>query len=171
MLGKRAADKLNSFVFRFLRTFGIFRRIPHACFKFGTELVEKSESQLPQLLSQYLGTRFRSTAPVKQPFAGPWIIKVQLAPDATFMIAISRMKRSRDMWVLQITPGRIEGTGGRLALLRGRIPTEDSRELLPACREIQVFLTSTSGISAVRWFFQGFRTGVRTPDELLSGRA
>ena len=152
--------------------FPIFRKVPLACFKVGTELVAKPESQLAQLLSQYLGTRFRSTAPIKQPFGGPWIIKVQVAPDTTFMIALSRVRRERDMWLLQITPGRIEGdTGGLLAYLRGRIPTEDSRELLPACREIQVFLTSTPGISAVRWFFKGSRKAVRTPDELLSDQA
>jgi hypothetical protein len=149
--------------------FAIFRKIPQACFRVGTDLVGKSDSQLPQLLSQYLGIRFKSTAPVKQPFGGPWIIRVQVAPNTTFMIGLSRGQRERDMWLLQITPGRVEGdTGGLLAYLRGRIPKEDSQGLLPACREIQLFLTSTPDISAVRWFFKGSRKAVHTPDELLS---
>jgi hypothetical protein len=62
-----------------------------------------------------------------------------------------------------------------LGIIRGKRATDHSAQVLSICREIQVFLTSTSGISAVRWYFKNLRhvmkKAVATPDELPWGQA
>lgn len=53
--------------------------------------------------------------------------------------------------------------------LRGRKPISDVPALMLICREIHAMLTAISGVSAVRWYFEGFgsqTSAVATPDEL-----
>lgn len=79
---------------------------------------------------------------------------------------LDRSKHENDEWILLVGPSQ---TPGLLALLRGRKPVDYSPELVQVCGEIHTALTGISGITAVRWYFEGFHSqtaAVTTPDQL-----
>ena len=138
--------------------------MPRAAFKVEAEFLSDSDGQLPQKLSLHLNTRFKS-APAERMWLFPgWSIDLQIGLDP-FHVALKESKQWRDSWVLMVAPG---GRRGFLALMRG---ANISPELSQICREIHAFLTNTSGISEVRWYFTGSRIAVATPEELPWGQA
>jgi hypothetical protein len=79
---------------------------------------------------------------------------------------LDRSKYEDAEWVLLVGPSQ---TPGLVDLLRGRKPVDYSPELLRVCREIHTALTGIPGITAVRWYFEGFNSqtaAVATTDEL-----
>lgn len=140
--------------------------MPRAAFEVAADVVPGSDSQLPRMLSEHLRVQYRST-PAEKMFVPGW--GFDLTQDGvTLTIAVKKSNRLKNLWILMIVPGRIHGL---LALLRGQRGADLSAKLLPACREVHRFLTNTSGISAVRWYFTGSREAVSTPDELPWGQA
>ena len=143
------------------------RRMPRAAFEVEAGVVQESDRQLTEMLSQHLNRRFRSTPAERVWFFPGWAVDVELGRK-TATIAVRKSDYGQDLWILMVGPG---GPRGVLALLLGRRAIDMSTELLPICREIHVFLTSTSGISRVRWYLTGSRTSVATPEELPWGQA
>jgi hypothetical protein len=134
--------------------------MPKAAFELEAGATSDSVQQLPQMLSQHLNRRFKST-PVEQTLS-IWGVDVELG-RRTVTIGVKKSKRSEGLWILMVGPG---GARGILALLCGRSAMDMSTDLLPICREIHVFLTSTPTISEVRWYVRGSRTAMHTPEEL-----
>jgi hypothetical protein len=133
--------------------------MPRAAFNVTADTATGSDRQLPQMLSQDLNRRFKSSPAEKLRFLPGWSVDLQLGRN-TFYVAVKESKHRQDTWILMVTPG---GMRGFLALIRG---TEISADLLLICREIHAFLINTSGISGVRWYLTGSRTAVETPEEL-----
>lgn len=144
-----------------------YRQFPRACFGVAADLIRESDDQIQRMLVQQLKARFESTSATKWPFFASWFVRLRLGPGLSFTVALRRSRYKKDEWVLMIGPSEILSP---LELIRGQRAKNNSAELLRICREIQVCLTATSGISAVRWYFEGFRgqqtTAVATPDEL-----
>jgi hypothetical protein len=143
--------------------------MPRAAFEVEADVISESDRQLTQMLSQHLNRRFRSSPAGRVFGSRVWAMDVELGRK-TVTIAVKRHKHAPDLWILMVGPG---GPRGVLALLRGRRAIDMSADLLPICREIHAFLTSTSGISQVRWYLNltGSRTAVATPEELPWGQA
>jgi hypothetical protein len=93
-----------------------------------------------------------------------WAVNAPTGPgSAFFVLLVKRQKRDKDEWMILVAPP--------LYLKR---PRDAFVELPRLCGEIHEFLTTTPGISKIRWYFQGFGAyfGVApTPDELPWGRA
>jgi hypothetical protein len=134
--------------------------MPRAAFEVDPSVVAGSDSLLPQMLSQHLSRRFKST-PAEKTFS-IWGVDVELEGN-TVTIGVKRSKHGPTMWILMVSPG---GLRGLAALLRGRRAIDMAAELLPVCSEIHLFLSSRSGISRVRWYFTASRSSVAIPEEL-----
>jgi hypothetical protein len=136
--------------------------IPRAAFDVRADLVRDSDSQLPRMLWEHIN-RLRVCAPVdKNWFLPGWSLDVRQGQQI-ITIAVTRSEYGPNSWILLVVLG---GPRGVLARVRGRRAMDMPAELLPVCREVHAFLTSTSGISAVRWYLTGDETSVATPDEL-----
>lgn len=143
-----------------------YSKTPHACFKVEGASIGRTDDELPRMLTNHLQTRFASARVKKMPFFGSWTVELQVGPESSFTIMLNRSKYGNDEWVLLLDPLQSRGL---LDILRGHKPTGSSSGLMQACRDIHAYLTATPGITAVRWYFEGFRSqtaAVATPDEL-----
>jgi hypothetical protein len=98
-------------------------------------------------------------------------INVQVEQGSSFMVVLTRSNYEDDQWALLVGSLRVRGL---LDFLRGRNPIGVSPEWIQVCRDIHTMLTSSPGITDVRWYFEGFRSqsaAVATPDELPWGEA
>lgn len=143
------------------------RRSPRAAFEVEARVVSESDRQLTQMLSQHLNRRFRSSPAERVWVSRVWAVDVKVGRK-TVTIGVRRHDHAPGLWILAVGPG---GPRGVLALLGGRRAIDMTADLLPICREIHEFLSNTSGISQVRWYFTGSRTSVGTPEELPWGQA
>ena len=117
------------------------------------------------MLAHHLDARFDSFRVIKKWFVTPWAAVLQTGQKSYSMV-LGKSKYEKDEWVLLVGPSE---TPGLFDLLRGRKPVAHSPELQQVCREIHAALTAISGITAVRWYFEGFHSqtaAVATPDEL-----
>jgi hypothetical protein len=125
------------------------------------------------MLAGRLGARFASARVVKRPRLLPslGLIEVQVGQVPKFSVMLRRSRYGNDEWILKIGPWRFWGL---LKFVLGHNLTGFSPERMQLCREIHAMLTSTPGITAVRWYFEGVRSqsaAVATPDELPWGPA
>jgi hypothetical protein len=127
--------------------------------------------RIPQMVAQHLKTRLEGVEVRKVPLhrflerhRRTWAVNAPTGPgSAFFVLLVKRQKRDKDEWMILVAPP--------LYLKR---PRDAFVELPRLCGEIHEFLTTTPGISKIRWYFQGFGAyfGVApTPDELPWGRA
>jgi hypothetical protein len=129
-------------------------------------LIAKLDDELPRMLTKHLQRRFDSAEIKKAPLVASPSIQIQAGKQEFFTVMLGRSKYEKDEWVLLVGPAEISGLSN---LIGRRKPTECSPELIQICQEIHAFLTATPGISATRWYFEGFRSqsaAVATPDEL-----
>ncbi len=138
---------------------------PHVCFKVELPSNGNIDDEVPRLLERHVRTRFGSARVIKTGFLAPLAVELP-AGEKTFSAVLGRSKYEDDEWILIVGP--LEGPG-LLDRLRGRRPISEVPELMRTCREIHQMLAAISGITAVRWYFEGRDTqseAVATPDEL-----
>lgn len=73
----------------------------------------------------------------------------------SFLIGLKESKFGKSEWIVQVGPVNK--------------PLGYSEEILLICREIHAVLTTTRGITAIRWYFEDFHNqsaAVTTPDQL-----
>lgn len=143
-----------------------YSETPHACFKVESASIARANDELPRMLAHHLHARLNSARVRKTPLLASWTIHVGLDQESSFTVILGRSKYEKDEWILLVGPSQ---TPGLLDLMRGRKSVGYSPGLMRICREIHAFLARVSGFTAIRWYFQGFRsqsTAVATPDEL-----
>lgn len=142
--------------------------MPRACFRVAADVLKEPDCRFPQILSQYLGTRFGSGPVERLPLAGTSTVNIEVGPASRFMIGVKKRNKfpQDDLWLLLVAPMRMRSV---VALMRRRRTTDDAT-LIDVCHELHVFLTSTLGISEVRWYYRNLRTAVGTPEELPRGQ-
>ncbi len=145
-------------------------KTPHACFKVESPSIAMADDDFPQAFANQLQPRF-STAWVKKiPFKTSWAVMLQLERES-YAAVLGPSKYGNDEWILLVGPPDAPGLSDRI---RGDESTVSQEGLIRVCREVHAVLTTTRGISAVRWYFEGFDTltaAVATPDELPWGQA
>jgi hypothetical protein len=80
--------------------------------------------------------------------------------------ALGRSRFGKGEWILVVTAARTAGLFGRV--FQRRIQSNVS-DVMNVCREIHESLVAISGVTDVRWYFEGSRgqsPAVATPDEL-----
>jgi hypothetical protein len=136
-----------------------YSKTPHVCFKAEFPTAAAANDELPQLLKRQLDTRFDSVRVIKARLLAPWAVVLQ-AGGNSYSAVLGRSKYATDEWILIISPPdgpRSPGSGS------------DAAELVVSCRKIHDLLTATPNVSAVRWYFEGFRNqtaALATPEEL-----
>jgi hypothetical protein len=138
---------------------------PHACFKAELPTSGGAEDQVPRVLERHLHTRFESVRVIKAGFLALLAVELRTGPK-TFLAVLGRSKYEDDEWILLVGPPKSPGLLDRLL---GRKPDSEVPELIQTCRGIHTMLTTISGVTAVRWYFEGRDTpsvAVATPDEL-----
>jgi hypothetical protein len=116
--------------------------------------VANTKAELSQILQQRFVDRFNSVKKVKMWLLAPWAVLVRVKQQS-FLIGLKKSKFSKDEWIVQVGPMDT--------------PPGYSDELLLICREIHTLLAAKEGISAIRWYFEGFHNqskAVATPDQL-----
>jgi hypothetical protein len=146
-----------------------YSKTPHVCFKIDRASNYGGSDVLPQALALQLRTRIESIQLKKTPLFGSSTI-VMTAGQESFTAVMDRSKYGNDEWVLLIAPS----SGPRLmSMLRPRKPHAVSSNLVQVCRLIHSSLGEIPGVTAVRWYFEGFRSqsaAVAQPDELPWGQ-
>jgi hypothetical protein len=138
---------------------------PHVCFKVELPPNGCADDEVPRLLERYLRARFDSARVIKAGFPAPLAVELR-AGAKTFSAVLGRSKYEDGECILIVGPLETPGLLGRLL---GRKPISEVPELMLTCQEIHEMLTAISGITAVRWYFEGRKTqsaAVATADEL-----
>jgi hypothetical protein len=87
-------------------------------------------------------------------FLSKWIVVVEVN-QKSFLIGLKKSKFAKGEWIVQVGPVNA--------------PLGYSEEILLICREIHAVLTAAAGITAIRWYFEGFHNqsaAVTAPDQL-----
>jgi hypothetical protein len=87
-------------------------------------------------------------------FLSKWIVMVEVSQKC-FLIGLKKSKFEKSEWIMQVGP--VDS------------PLGYSEEILLICREIHTVLTTTAGVTAIRWYFEGFHNqsvAATTPDQL-----
>lgn len=139
--------------------------IPHVCFR--ADLVPPGEvgSKLADILERQFRSRFASVDVLKAGRLASLVITFQTG-NKSFSAVLGKSKYEDGEWLMLIGP---PSAPGLLDRIRGHREDAGIAELMAGCREIHSMLTGISGISAIRWYFEGSRTqsaAVETPDEL-----
>jgi hypothetical protein len=140
-----------------------YSKTPHVCFKAEFPPAAKADDELPRLLERQLQSRVDSVRVMKARLLAPWAVVLQKG-EKSFSAVLGRSKYAADEWVLIVSPPDTPSSLGR-----GLSPPSDASGPVVICREIHAVLTAIPNISAVRWYFEGFRNqtaAVATPDEL-----
>ena len=142
-----------------------YSKTPHVCFKAEFSSATRADSELPRLVERQLHTRFDSVRVIRTWFLARAGCVVQIG-EKSFTVALTRSKFGDDEWILLVGP---LDTPRLLDRLLRRESLFDASKLMLICREIHTLLTAIPNITAVRWYFEGFRSqtaAVATPDEL-----
>jgi hypothetical protein len=142
-----------------------YEKTPHACFKVESTSIAMAGKDFPQALANQLQPRFASVQMVKTPFKTSWSLVLQLERQS-YMAVLGPSKYGNDEWLLLVGP---PDAPRLLDQIRGDESAVSQEELIRICREVHAVLTTSRGISAVRWYFEGLHTqtaAVATPDEL-----
>jgi hypothetical protein len=142
-----------------------YNNTPHVCFKVELPPRGSADDEVPRFLERHLRTRFDLARVIKTGFLAPLAVELR-AGAKTFSAVLGRSKYEDGEWILIVGPLKAPGLLDRLL---GRKPISEVPELMLTCREIHQMLTAISGITAVRWYFEGRNTqsaAVATPDEL-----
>ena len=135
------------------------------CFKVELAPNGSADDEVPRLLERHLRARFDSVRVIKTGFLAALAVELR-AGAKTFSAVLGRSKYEDGEWILIVGPLKAPGWMDRLV---GRKPISEVPELMLTCREIHGMLTAISGITAVRWYFEGRNTqsaAVATADEL-----
>jgi len=158
---------LNSFLVRHAGcALGLdYKRIPHACFRFELPVPVIVRDEIAGILERGLRGRFDSVDVWKIWFIAQWFAVVRLG-QKSFTVLFRKSRYKDDEWVLLVGPLDVPGIMDRL---RGRPPGDAAPELIRICRETHNALATANGVSAIRWYFEGFGSqsvAVATPDDL-----
>jgi len=158
---------LKSFVVRHaLSALGLdYRRTPHACFRCELSVPVIVRDEIAGILERGLKGKFDSVEFGKIWFIIPWSAVVRLG-HKSFAVLFGKSRYKDDEWVLLVGPLDVPGIMHRL---RGPPPDDAARELIRTCRETHNALAMANGVSAIRWYFEGFGSqsvAVATPDDL-----
>ena len=146
-----------------------FGKIACVAFELASSAKNDRDDQLPRMLARHLESRFeRVSGPRKLLFPRIRWLRLRLS-GRSFNICIKNLNNNlRVVMVGSLrTPSMIE-------ILRGQRSITHLTEVSSICREIHAFLSSTPGVSAIRWFFKDLSRvtkAVATPDELTWGQA
>jgi hypothetical protein len=116
--------------------------------------VASAKAELSKILEQRFVDRFNSMKKVKLWLSAPRPVLVRVK-QRSFLVGLKKSRFSKDEWIVQVGPMDS--------------PPGYSDELLLICREIHTLLAAKAGISAMRWYFEGFHSrseAVATPDQL-----
>jgi hypothetical protein len=135
-----------------------------ACVAFELASCAKNDgdAQLPRMLARHLESRFeRVSGPKKLPFSRIWWLQLQLNRKLSFQITFKKL--NKNLRLVMAGPLR---SPGMIGILCGHRPTSHLTEVSSICREIHASLSSTPGVSAIRWYFKDLRPAkaVATPD-------
>jgi hypothetical protein len=95
----------------------------------------------------------------------PTLMMVLPGARGSTVAVLGRSQFEANEWILIVGP---PPTQSWLDRLRGRRP-ESNAELALTCRKLHTNLAGLTGVSALRWYFEGRRSqseAVSTPDEL-----
>jgi hypothetical protein len=140
-------------------------KTPHVCFKYEAPLSSGSDDELPRRLASQFRDRFSSVRTMKTWFSGPWWMILGTGKES-HTAALGRSRFGKGEWILVVTAARTAGLFDRV--FQRRIQSNVS-DVMNVCREIHESLVAISGITDVRWYFEGSRgqsPAVATPDEL-----
>jgi hypothetical protein len=145
-----------------------FGKIASVCFGATPGDAKSSGDLLLQSLLEQLRTRFETVStPMKSWFSPLRFVRLHLEENLSLQLAFGRNRHKDGEWVLLVGP--LQRPSMR-AFIRGQKVVQQSAEVLRICREVHAFLAVSSGISAIRWYFQTprhvMKTAVATPDEL-----
>jgi hypothetical protein len=128
-------------------------KTPHVCFMYQAPSSSGSDDELPQRLVAQLRQRFSSVRTVRIWFGGARLMFLKAGSEShTGGFGKSRYRKGE--WILAVTTTRRVGFESQVAV----------------CRKIHESLLEISGITRVRWYFEGSKTqspAVETPEELL----
>jgi hypothetical protein len=131
-----------------------YSKTPHVCFKAAFASTANSCDEISRIIERRFHVQFSPIRRIKTWFLARWAVVLQVE-QKSFMVALVKSKYESDEWIMQVSS--IDS------------PVVCSPELTQICRELHAVLAAVPSISAIRWYFEGFRsqsTAVWTPDEL-----
>jgi hypothetical protein len=132
-----------------------YDKTPHVCFKAEFASAASAGNELSRILESRLQARFDSVRRIRIWFWGPRLVVLPVGQES-FAVIFGRSKYDDDEWILLVGP-----LGTQMA---------NTPEVMLVCREIHALFATVAGITAIRWYFKGFRgqsrEAVATPDEL-----
>jgi hypothetical protein len=131
-----------------------YSKTPHMCFKAKFPPKENGSKQISQAIERRFQVQFTVGRTIRAWFSVRYAVSLRVG-QKSFLVLLVKSKYDSDEWIIQVTPNDT--------------PAGYSPELLQICREIHTLLAAEASISAIRWYFEGFRSqshSVATPDEL-----
>lgn len=126
---------------------------PHVCFEYEAPSSSGSDDELPQRLISQLRDRFSSVWTMRIWFGASRVMILRSGAEShTGGFGQNRLRKGE--WILAVTAAR---------------SAERESQVMAVCRKIHQSLLATSGVTSVRWYFEGSKTqspAVATPDEL-----
>lgn len=118
------------------------------------------------MFERHLSKRFGPMRVLKRVFLPVSILTLNVLDDE-FVIAVTpeRRKKYANEWYVSIDPIQYPAP----KKLPRELEMKFATQLLTISEEMNVLLTSVSGVTRLRWYFEGWdiaRPGVRTPAEL-----
>lgn len=140
---------------------------PHVCFSADSSSLADRDKSFPLLVKRQFASRFGSVRMNKMWFSGPWGFTMKLG-EKLLAGLLRRSKYTDGVWVVIIAPPRAATLIDRLLRRKSR---DNVQDVMSYCREIHASVTAISGVSAIRWYFEGSQShkqtpAVATPDEL-----
>lgn len=140
-------------------------KIPHVCFKVAYTSEGDLGDELSRRLESHLLPLFNSVEIIKRRIFPVWAINLSINKKS-FTLCLTRSRYENGEWVLLVGPLDTPILSCRL----GR-PTQITSvpELKLISQNIHSLLATITGISAIRWYFEGGQVqsrAVNTPDEL-----
>jgi hypothetical protein len=150
---------------RLWRHAGMYDKFPHVCFKAEFPSASSAREEMSRILESHLCVQFGAVERGVLLRWGPRIVNLQVEQKP--MSVIWHPNRfNREEWILTVVPD-LSSLWDEFRRRKSELCTE---QLKLVCRDIHGLLASVTGISDMRWYFDGFpRQGseaVWTPDEL-----
>jgi hypothetical protein len=131
-----------------------YSKTPHMCFKAKFPPNVNGSKQISQAIERRFQVQFNSGRTIKTWFLVRHAISVRVG-QKSFLVNVVKSNYDSEEWIIQVTPNDT--------------PVGYSPELLQICGEIHALFAADATNSAIRWYFEGFRSqshSVATPDEL-----
>lgn len=161
---------MNKFVVGLAHYLGLIdkqalNKTPCACFKVALASASGVGDELARILERHLRGRIDSVELPRKRLWRFWFVGVQVSRKR-FTVLLAPSRYGNDEWILLVARLSTPTLWDRL---RGRRPIDYAPELLRISSEIHTLLAATSGITAIRWYFEGRgaqSAAVHTPDQL-----